>query len=61
MKMFTDNDKEYLEDLLVRMAHHSTANPKKEIDRKAVFDGMKKDDGKRSYVNPKNKKFSIER
>lgn len=27
--MFTDNDKEYLEDLLVRMAHHSTANPKK--------------------------------
>lgn len=29
MKMFTDNDKEYLEDLLVRMAHHSTANPKK--------------------------------
>lgn len=34
---------------------------KKEIDRKAIFDGMKKDDGKRSYVNPKNKKFSIER
>ena len=25
MKMFMDNDKEYLEDLLVRMAHHSTA------------------------------------
>lgn len=23
--MFTDNDKEYLEDLLIRMAHHSTA------------------------------------
>ena len=25
MKMFMDNNKEYLEDLLVRMAHHSTA------------------------------------
>lgn len=25
MKMFMDNNKEYLEDLLVRMEHHSTA------------------------------------
>ena len=34
---------------------------KKEIERKAVFDGIKKDDEKRSYVTQKNKKFSIER
>ena len=33
---------------------------KKEIERKAVFDGIKNDE-KRSYVTQKNKKFSIER